>query len=643
MGGLTFNIGSLGMFADMMATGIARTNATGQAGKFGEIAQKLSGMGVLEINIGSNGITGKFGMGGFDLVGSLYTFGKRMSDKAALESYAMQERVSQEEAEAAYWAYVYGDWTQENTAARISSGVDVLHIVDEMTDGANAQTVQNKDGTGRVITMKDTGDVHKNAVTLGHESYRDGIVRNQSDQQRETFNAVLGHAGMAERMTQYDNDFIFTGLLAAEIEAYKNGDMTALMMDSLYNYSSDADYWKIISKMDGTIDVQAEYDENGNLIKEVTIEYQDFEGKILGEYKPDNQAFQNSLGQAGSLANIYGLDRMEKMLGGDLNNASIYDDQTLYDIFKDEQIVQNIRRTGRLPDVISDQQKLSLAGEAFLKKNNFSYDGANWKINGSSEDYTFAQHLAQNVKGSLVANSFVSKNTDGSFDMSKYNVNIGGFNYLTLFEEVERHPLSYTLNNGDRKEITNSTPNRYLDTRTVTAYDLNGKQIGDGPLISDGWITVQSAMPDTKSDKTAYTKNDFINKTISGSSIKVGPETIKEGPIAYQMKIATDNSLEKLKLNKNDSYMQAVYGQILAGNNIGTTGEADFAIGRHLLHPAVIGNNYGCGVTDKYNFSEYMDYLKGYGAKPGKTRYDKYGTVIFGRIRQKSIPGVYVY
>ena len=42
-----------------------------------------------------------------------------------------------------------------------------------------------------------------------------------------------------------------------------------------------------------------------------------------------------------------------------------------------------------------------------------------------------------------------------------------------------------------------------------------------------------------------------------------------------------------------------------------------------IINPtAVIGNNYGCGVTDKYNFSEYMDYLKGYGAKPGKTRYD---------------------
>lgn len=180
MGGLTFNIGSLGVFADMMATGIARNNATGQAEMFGEIAQRLSGTGILEINLGSEGITGKFGMGGFDLAGSLYTFGKRMSDKAVLEEYAMQEGVSQEAAESAYWGYVYGDWTQENTMARISSGVDELNIVTEMDDGVTAQTVQKTDGSGRVITMKNTGDYHTNAVTLGHEAYRDGIVGIQS-------------------------------------------------------------------------------------------------------------------------------------------------------------------------------------------------------------------------------------------------------------------------------------------------------------------------------------------------------------------------------------------------------------------------------------------------------------------------------
>lgn len=248
MGGLTFNIGSLGMFADMMASGIARNNATGQAGKFGEIAQKLEGKGILEINIGSNGIKGKFGMGGFDLAGSLYTFGKRMSDKAALEAYAMQEGVSQKEAEAAYWGYVYGDWTQENASARISSGRDELHIVDEMADGANAQTVQKADGSGRVITMKDTGDYHINAITLGHEAYRDGVVTDHSSRQAETINAVLAHSAMAEKMTQYNQSL--SGILALEAALYKAGrtDLLAGIAEELYD--SSGDYWRF--NLDGT-------------------------------------------------------------------------------------------------------------------------------------------------------------------------------------------------------------------------------------------------------------------------------------------------------------------------------------------------------------------------------------------------------
>lgn len=632
MGGLTFNIGSLGMFADMMASGIARNNATGQAGNFGEIAQKLEGKGILEINIGSNGIKGKFGMGGFDLAGSLYTFGKRMSDKAALEAYAMQEGVSQKEAETAYWAYVYGDWTQENTMARISSGRDKLHIVEEMADGANAQTVQKADGSGRVITMKDTGDFHTNAVTLGHESYRDGIVRNQSDQQRETFNAVLGHTGMAERMTQYDNDFIFTGLLAAEIEAYKNGDMTALMMDSLYNYSSDADYWKIISKMDGTISIEAEYDKNGRLIREVSIDYQDEEGNSLlsdGPIEIEGQTFQKNLRQVASLGNAIGFDRVGQLLNVDLNNSNTYDDQTLYDIFGEEGL-NTIRQTGRIPDNATQAQKAALAGEAFLKLTGNHYDGETW-VTKDGEKLGQVAILTDKAKGSLVP----SVNLDGTF------------NYKTVFEDIERHPLSYTINNGDNKLITYQTPNRFLDTRTVYQFDLDGNILTQYNSVTNkneelkqefkGWITVQSAVPDKKSDKTSYTKNDFIDMHISGSLIKVGPETIKEGPVAYKMLSAPKSTYfqDTLKLDIGDLYTQAVYGQILAGNKIQIDGNANFASGRHLTHPAAIGNNSGCGVTSKNNYTKYTNYLYNLGMR------NNY--VIFGNIKQKSLSGLSVY
>lgn len=499
MGGLTFNIGSLGMFADMMASGIARNNATGQAGKFGEIAQKLEGKGILEINIGSNGIKGKFGMGGFDLAGSLYTFGKRMSDKASLKSYAMQERVSQEEAEAAYWGYVYGDWTQENTMARISSGRDELHIVDEMADGANAQTVQKADGTGRVITIKDTGDFHTNAVTLGHESYRDGIVRNQSDQQRETFNAVLGHAGMAERMTQYDNDFIFTGLLAAEIEAYKNGDMNALMMDSLYNYSSDADYWKLISRSDGTHSI--EWDGS----RDITVEYQDKDEDGNWEKVGSDKFTDDTGSMAGSLGKLIGKTRAAEILGSSLYNADLYDAQTLKDVLglSDEKIAK-LQRTGVIPSDISELQLYKLAGEALMKKNGITWDTSK----GENAGFWNVSGLSDAANGNKLTNFTLTDNkTMGYILLNELkfdsNLNAKGNTYFDRFvvtAEVHRNEESwdgYVWGHNERQ------PNEFLhskvDNNTTTKADNFHNQYRE-------------------LDEIVYTKWDLNNNALSSFS-----------------------------------------------------------------------------------------------------------------------------
>ncbi len=285
MGGLTFNIGRLGMFADMMASGIARNNATGQAGKFGEIAQKLEGKGILEINIGSNGITGKFGMGGFDLAGSLYTFGKRMYDKKELESYlAANENKDNEDQEkkaaaTAWTTYVYGDSTQENTVMRLVKDLDQLEFVSKegKPDNWKAQTTSNGNG-GRRIQMLDSGNDNINAIQLGHEAYRDGKTLTETEQKAETIAAVLGHAGMAGRMMGYAGNNI-TGDYALEGLLFNSGrtDILAAMADM--NYDSSADYWRItadktgkITKVqdDGDNSILTLVDEDGN-IQSVTI------------------------------------------------------------------------------------------------------------------------------------------------------------------------------------------------------------------------------------------------------------------------------------------------------------------------------------------------------------------------------------
>ena len=296
MGGLSFNILDAGVFADMIATNEARTNSTGQGGKWGEIAQRLknSNAGMFEINIGRKGIRGKIGQGGMNLAGSLYDFGKRMNDKAALEEYAAthDEKIGS----SVMKEYIYGDWTQENAAARFVSGLDDLEVT--KAKGFTAKTTSNGHG-GRHIVMQDTGNDLNNAVQLGHEAYRDGVV--DENNVAETVAALFGHTNMATNMQSWGANVDFNGLLRAEVEAYQNGDIQSLMMDALLNYDSSEDYWKLVKQENGKYGLQYDgnhslYDENGNLLIKNEMDNFDEEGIISGHKLSSENSYAASLG-----------------------------------------------------------------------------------------------------------------------------------------------------------------------------------------------------------------------------------------------------------------------------------------------------------------------------------------------------------
>jgi len=210
----------------------------------GKWAQTFGGTGLLEMNIGRSGISMQLGMGGIDVGGALYDLGKRSYDKSMLKAYEREH--GKDKGEAAYSAYVYGDWTQEHTAARLASGKDELYFSGgkEYT----AKTSSNGKG-GRRIEITDSKDRRLNAIQLGHEAYRDGRVGGNNAQ--ETIAAVLGHTGMAVRMEEDGKRVAGSDLLRAEMEAYKRGDMDALLMNALTNYDSTDDYWKLME--DGTL------------------------------------------------------------------------------------------------------------------------------------------------------------------------------------------------------------------------------------------------------------------------------------------------------------------------------------------------------------------------------------------------------
>jgi hypothetical protein len=244
MGGLTINVANLGAILDMAGSVIARGNKDNQS-IFGDgsILQKLSGIGLLEVNFGSDGISTSIGMGGIDVGGALYEQVKRGIDYAGLK-----RDMGTAEGRIAYGLYVNGDWTMENTAMRIVNGKDDLKLVGKGGLGSESRyghTVQN-DG-GRTITIADMGYAD-NVAALGHEAYRDGLTPDEN--YLETRESVMAHTKLAARMREAGYSFNSEGVIGLDLAMYDYarsvGDMSIMDAYADMVYRSDGDYLEII-------------------------------------------------------------------------------------------------------------------------------------------------------------------------------------------------------------------------------------------------------------------------------------------------------------------------------------------------------------------------------------------------------------
>jgi hypothetical protein len=251
MGGITLNIANLGSILDMVGT-----LGYGMNGNFntslGDLGQKLSGVGLLEMNLGLDGPSFALGTGGIDVAGSLYNTAKHGLNYMTLKygNYGAQEN-----SDTLVENYLYGDWAAENTSMRIMNGSDILQLVDSTVLGENTMgyTTRQDGNTGRVFNILDMGNADSNAVILQHESHRDGLVTSGND--AETFDAVLAHTKMAIRMLQ-DTDK--TGLEANEmlmndIAHYLFGGTNGFSNYVSENYDSSGDYWRILLDSAGNV------------------------------------------------------------------------------------------------------------------------------------------------------------------------------------------------------------------------------------------------------------------------------------------------------------------------------------------------------------------------------------------------------
>jgi hypothetical protein len=259
MGGITLNVANIGAMVDLIGTVIGRS-----PGEFSELAKNLivSGkdrnvgpseylnIGVLQVNLARDGVTASIGTGGIDVGGSLYDAAKRGLDYANMMGYAKGDtEYAKKLRETVLWNYILGDVTQENTSARIASGVDTLILEDELKNrneddilGITRQKEGN--GNGRIIQLEDHENINNVIVALGHESYRDGVVRD--DNYLETRKAVLGHTEMALRMMDDGYKLDTSGYLGLDLAIYEPaksvGDMSIMAAYADAFYGSDGDY-----------------------------------------------------------------------------------------------------------------------------------------------------------------------------------------------------------------------------------------------------------------------------------------------------------------------------------------------------------------------------------------------------------------
>ncbi|GMO28838.1 MAG: hypothetical protein Ta2F_04220 [Termitinemataceae bacterium] len=563
--------------------------------------------GLLELHLTKNGASMNIGTGGADVsYGNIASAMKGANVWALNNDINSYSETSGNENKITLRAqYGYGDAQQRQNLYDILNGGAKLNMVENIitadgefakgqTELLDGQRVINLVGTKEKMSIAEQFAM---AITLGHESYRDGVT--DINNLIETQNAVFWHSAMAVRMIQ---DEVYTNAIGAVIAGDKNlqNDISAYLTGNINffnqyvnaNYDSSADYWKLKQYKDGSI--LLEDDEKKD---QLTIEYYDSDKTTLlgstSQVLSNKDGIDGRDGRAASLAQMLGLEHLSKMLGIDTSKMS-----------------------------------LNEAGVALLTKNGFEWNDS---------------------KG-----IWSSASGEGNFDMSAFTINgnlytvlndQGTLNWYSAKEEIIRDPMSYAILTNGKRDLKYGG----LDSIIVTQYDLDGKIVNT--ITSNGWTTVQSLIP-TKEDGniTGYTFKDFLKATwssvVKGCSglpqsglsgvFNVGPETIAVGEVAYKL-LERQTSNETIKLQKGDFYFQAVSGKLVSGSSIDVNGHTELSNSALLKHDTGYFGNTGCFVTGNgvqgsgVVWKQYMNFIKNNAQMPS-------GYVLRGTVSNKNSP-----
>ena len=217
-------------------------------------------VGLLEINIGKNGLKTRLGSGGTNMsvttVASAVRGFDALNTNIAINHYTNKNDL-QNAAIALREQYGFGGKAEKNQLKSILNGKTELKVG---SGPGNAQTILENgkrtvylNGYKKDMTREEQ---LKLGITLGHEAYRDGVKGDELTQKIETRNAVAGHTDLMAGMLADD---MYKSMMSGIIAGDTNLQMDLLarsLGDDVFNdyvdgvYDSSADYWRVLNNGD---------------------------------------------------------------------------------------------------------------------------------------------------------------------------------------------------------------------------------------------------------------------------------------------------------------------------------------------------------------------------------------------------------
>jgi len=562
--------------------------------------------GLLELHLGKNGATMNVGMGGADV--SLGTIAASMSglrDTLKIGGAKLASLVGSYEGISTLNAVNMLGYSSDTNNFALGRAIwgdmikvrysNDVKVADGMYGQYNGQDLPNEIQLSSDLLGNGKELAAKLATVMAHEGTHVAGNRYEAIAHQQglmTYGTLLETFGL-----QGDADFAM-------------GMVAALMDHRSYEANEEPiQHLEIRVHADGTNEV---LDDKKKTLK---FTYLDPQGKKLSGYTINDPGMQELPGRAAALAKILGLEQIETRLGTSLTNADSYDYQTLKDVLGlPDTEIRKIQRTGKLPENITEAQRLSLAGEALLKS-----AGGIWN---EGENKWIGMKL-----------SLTTKPVPGG--LYGWMNEQGGYEFATATMEILRDPMSYFVRTSEQG------PNLAYagrDSIRVTQYDLEGN-ILNGPQQFDGFTTVQTLLPDKGYGFNQFIDQSWISIYNGHGTVKVGPETIALGAVGFTLlKRPNDN----YGLSQGDPYLRAAFGTIIAGTAIRPDGSTSLSNLSLAMHPTQNFGNTGCFVTGNYGgktgvewFTDFTSYLRNDLRLP-------FGYTLYGQVSPKINPPIMI-